>query len=240
MSITALNAIQSDPFESLNNLVPLSPQAQRALLITAIATAVILSLAGILSSGLLVAAIVAPCVYGINQLLARLMNWILAEADKPKTNAPSELLNSEPLALSTYAKKMVNMTPFTMAVMCPAAEEVLFRGVLQDGCQLVLEKMGLIAGISILGLPFSLGALGAILIASIAFGAIHYSNEHSGADRQAILSTVSGISYGVLNYYYGLPAAFLAHCINNLICEIRLHNAMASWKEFIPAQAIRV
>lgn len=178
-----------------------------AIIITALATITILSATGILPTGYLIASIGSVCLLSANIIIGFILKTILNRGDDSD---------------SEYKKDILKASLFYTAVLIPFLEEALFRGSLQKVCQSILEKIIVGSAIVILGFPFSMAALGAIFIASAIFGAMHYFNPHKNSDIQAIVTTIDGIFWGILFYQYGLPAAILAHCVNNCIvmtCE---------------------
>lgn len=123
---------------------------------------------------------------------------------------------SNPVQKSNYIKSLSEMHAFETCVEIPVIEELIFRGLLFDGVKKIAAFV--VAERSILfplGIAMPLTSTIAIAISSLAFGAVHLSNDHNDTARQFLYCTLSGIYFGVMLEYLGILAPIGAHIVNN-------------------------
>jgi membrane protease YdiL (CAAX protease family) len=122
------------------------------------------------------------------------------------------LIKSEiPKSYSDFLKK--NQIDITF--IGPIIEELIFRGAVLP---LSLLTIGLLFPASLttpfFGLGISMAAACALIISSVSFGLVHYSNGGKN-HLQVINSALCGIVYGLLSLQFGLITAIGAHIFNN-------------------------
>ncbi len=125
---------------------------------------------------------------------------------------------SSPAQKSNYGKSLREMHAFETCVEIPIIEELIFRGLLFSSVKKIAEFV--VAERSILfplGIAMPLTSTVAIAISSLAFGAVHLSNDHDDTARQFLYCTLSGIYFGVMLEYLGILAPIGAHIVNNTI-----------------------
>lgn len=118
-------------------------------------------------------------------------------------------------------------TPFSVSVIYPILEEVVFRGLLQPSLRWAASVCLPDVTMKLAFLPaMSLASIVAVVATSVLFGSVHLINQHSGRKIQAMLATWGGITKGLLAINYGLGPAIGAHIMNNTIAGIGgyIHN----------------
>jgi len=203
-----MSAITGQPIETQVPVTKEAPSSkskwlQLALITSGIAITIIASLVGILPLSYALAAKMVIIALPVNILIAVILRLVMP--------VPRE-------ENSGYSKYLNESTPFELGVAGPIVEEVLFRGILQGGLLVVLKRLIPATTVSILGMPFTIAGLIAIVTASAVFGAVHAMNDHKGAWGQAIVVGVSALfTEGPLAYFYGIEASMMAHILNNTI-----------------------
>ncbi len=102
-------------------------------------------------------------------------------------------------------------------VAAPILEEGFFRGILQPLAIRAIVFIVPAASAAFLGTGLSVAVLVSVVATAILFGLVHLTNDHKNTHIQAFSATKSGIVYGFLAVYLGLPAAIAAHMIHNTL-----------------------
>jgi membrane protease YdiL (CAAX protease family) len=92
---------------------------------------------------------------------------------------------------------------YVTELIAPVLEEIIYRGVIQEGMALALTRFGVPAGAATLITG---------LIASTLFAGAHNLDPASSEFRQTL---TAGIAFGVMMHVNGLPAAVMTHALNN-------------------------
>ncbi|HSW72987.1 MAG TPA: CPBP family intramembrane glutamic endopeptidase [Chlamydiales bacterium] len=165
-----------------------------SLVITGIATVIILSFASILPAYFLFTAEVSL----ITSLLIILLHTLLAR---------QQISNEEG---AEKAEDIGEKNPLIPCVVAPIVEEGIFRGIVQAGLQNLFSRFLPNTLVWSLTLP----AILAIGVASALFGLAHLQNNYQW---QPLTASLNGIGYGLLYYHFGLPAAIFKHVIHDTI-----------------------
>lgn len=175
--------------------------AQVALIVSSIATAVILSSAGILPAAVLTVAKIGCISTAVSTVLVIMISTVFGRTEEKE---------------SKFRDKLKKITPFEVAVGGPVTEELIFRGILQGGLQWGLKRALPAAVMSVLGIQLPVASVVAAVVAGTVFGLVHLTNDHKGNKVQALNATLGGIFVeGGVFAVYGLWASCLTHIINN-------------------------
>jgi membrane protease YdiL (CAAX protease family) len=196
----ALHAIQNDV-----NPIRSSKWPELALIVTGIATTIILSATGVLPASVLLTAKVSAIGTGVIILITLIKN----------------LLENKEHKESKYSKSVNSSSPFTICCSGPIIEEFLFRGGVQQCLQIVLREFVPVVALCLFGVQIPLSAVLAMGVASTVFGAMHARNSHANAGWQAIMCGIGSFCVEApLFYFHGLWASCLAHIMHNTIIMI--------------------
>ena len=118
---------------------------------------------------------------------------------------------------SAYKHQILD-NPLLVTLIGPTLEEVIFRGILLP---MVLTAVAWLFPITTTTMLFGAGlslAVGiSVGLVALLFGIVHLNNKHEGVYRQAFVTSLAGITLGVLALEFGLAAAIGAHIMNNII-----------------------
>ncbi len=118
-------------------------------------------------------------------------------------------------AFSEYGKQIFS-SPLASCLTAPIAEELLFRGLIQNGLPLLISSFVPESSESRL---FNLNstAIFSLCFTSLLFGLMHLSNRHDKANVQAVATTISGLFYGWLALQSGIYCSIAAHIAHNTL-----------------------
>ena len=102
---------------------------------------------------------------------------------------------------SKYSESLKKLNLFHIVFTIPLVEEYIFRGRIQGSITKITNSPEVGIGVSA-GL----------------FGALHLSNDHKLRVLQAVITGLSGVLLGTLNYQLGFAASLGAHAMNNFLC----------------------
>lgn len=102
--------------------------------------------------------------------------------------------------------------PCIITLLGPIEEEIIYRGIVQSSLQLLFSQVNKLAISTLLGMPLT--CVLAITGSSLIFGFRHK------VGFQCMVTTISGIVYGILKCNYGLWAAILEHITFNSCNEL--------------------
>jgi len=133
---------------------------------------------------------------------------------------------------SKFSKEIMEENAFDTGVAIPVLEETIFRLGLQTSLR-SLFTMTLPSSIVVLpfGIALSSAAIGAILVSSAIFGAVHLSNEHDSVVTQALSAFSGGLVKGYLMEVDGFVAACAAHIVNNAGLIVPIKVCLAAFGE---------
>lgn len=97
---------------------------------------------------------------------------------------------------------------YITSLVAPVVEEIVFRGAIQGGLQALGRALGRF------GVPDSVADGLAISISSVLFAGAHNADPRTQQFRQVL---ISGITFGLMMHYSGLPSAMLTHSLHNLM-----------------------
>lgn len=107
--------------------------------------------------------------------------------------------------------------PSLGTLVAPVIEEGIFRGLIQPLATRAILFLIPAAGAALLGPSLSIAVTVSVVATAVLFGITHLFNSHKNSHIQAIVTTFSGIAFGLIAAQFGLPAAIAAHMINNTI-----------------------
>lgn len=132
--------------------------------------------------------------------------------------------------------KFIETFPTTSSLGAPIQEEFLFRGVMQPFAKLTFAYLfPSVAGISFLANDVSNAACFSIFCTSVCFGLAHLSNTKDRNNYiQVIMTTISGIVFGVIAEEYGLAASIAAHVAMNtvIVAVLKLPSIVPAHESF--------
>jgi membrane protease YdiL (CAAX protease family) len=126
-------------------------------------------------------------------------------------------LVGDPAAIALYEAEYMS-DPLGSIVIGPIFEELLFRVFIQDAFEQFARLILPDIDVTCFSSQIKLATLVSIIGSSILFGLAHLSNGIGLL--QPILCVMAGITFGLLNHFYGLPAPISAHMTNNAIAYL--------------------
>jgi membrane protease YdiL (CAAX protease family) len=228
MAITSFPDINREvPFEPLPETNSGQNWVSLSIIITGIATVIILSYASVLPAYFILTAKISI----LTTLVSLLLSAAFHVLTKSKENEV-QVVNENEDAVTDMTKN-----PFTTCIVAPVVEEGIFRGLIQSGLQKLFFRILPASMICAFPLP----ALVAIGISSLLFGVAHISNNLKLQPTLAALK--SAVVYGPLFYHYGLYATIFAHCLNNTVAttiKYSLTSMLTRKEENPPNEMVKV
>ncbi|MGE5195939.1 MAG: type II CAAX prenyl endopeptidase Rce1 family protein [Anaerolineae bacterium] len=127
---------------------------------------------------------------------------------------------------SAYLKELKALHPFIPSVAVPTVEELLFRGALLSGIDIVAKQVLPAMTVQLFAFPPMATATAVAVVASSAlFGLAHLLNDHPDAWFQGAYATIDGLILGGLMTRYGIIAPIAAHIANNSVAIAFLYGA---------------
>lgn len=162
--------------------------------------------------------ILKPCAIGVGVgVLDFTVSVILASVVSAVESLAK--VGADPVKAAEYAA-MIGANFWQVAVLIPVIEEIIFRVIIQGTIEFVAEKVFGDREVEIFSHKIKLAALISIVATSVLFGLAHLSSGMGIA--QVVVTTVSGLVFGILRHKYNPLASMAAHITNNTIVMIIL------------------